>query len=386
MRVLLAILALGAAGFAVSCGGDSDSGQPPEAATTEQAASTPSPQPPETVAPTTAPSTEPQVTTIAEGLKVPWEIAFLPDGRALVTERAGRVRLLTQELTLEPEPVAEIDVFTEENGEEGLLGIAIDPEFESNGFVYLFRSTPDGSGNEVARYRFADDRLVEEAVVLEGIVAYIFHDGGRIHFGPDGALYVSTGDATLGDPARDPSSLNGKMLRLTDFRGEGGTPEIVSLGHRNVQGFGWQPGTDLLVATEFGPDANDEVNIIREGADYGWPDAQGDDSDNGSVPALVDFEDNIVAPSGATFVSQPGSAWSGNFLFACLRGQQLRRLVFDGEEVIENEALFEGEFGRLRTVVEGPDGALYVLTNNTDGRGEPREGDDRILRIVPPAA
>jgi glucose/arabinose dehydrogenase len=249
-----------------------------------------------------------------------------------------------------------------------------------------FDRPPTGAPTKVARYRFEDDRLVEEAVVLEGIVDYIFHDGGRIQFGPDGALYVSTGDATLGDPARYPGSLNGKMLRLTDFRGETGTPEIVSLGHRNVQGFDWQPGTDLLVATAFGPDANDEVNIIREGADYGWPDTQGDDSDNGSVPALVDFDDNIVAPSGATFVSRPGSAWSGNFLFACLRGQQLRRLVFDGEQVIENEALFEGEFGRLRTVVEGPDGALYVLTNNTDGRGEPREGDDRILRIVPPSA
>lgn len=153
-----------------------------------------------------------------------------------------------------------------------------------------------------------------------------------------------------------------------------------------MQGFDWQPGTDLLVASEFGPDANDEVNIIREGSDYGWPDAQGDDTDNGSVPAVVDFEDNIVAPSGATFVSQPGSAWTGNFLIACLRGQQLRRIVFDGENVVENEPLFEGEFGRLRTVVEGPDGALYVLTNNTDGRGEPREGDDRILRIVPPSA
>jgi len=324
---------------------------------------------------------EPRVKTVAVGLQAPWEIAFLPDGSALVTERAGRVRLLTPELKLRAEPVAEVDV--EAIGEGGLLGLAVDPRFERNRFVYLYRTT--GSGNEVVRHRFEGGRFVEEAIVLDGLVAGPIHDGGRIHFGPDGLLYVSTGEA--GNPAlsQDRGSLNGKMLRLRDFRENGGRPQIVSLGHRNVQGFDWQPGTRRLFATEFGPDSNDEVNLIRLGANYGWPEAQGDDGAPRFEPALVDYEE-VIAPSGATFVSKPGSEWTGAFLLAALRGEQLRLVSLEGKKVSGDRPLFQGRFGRLRTVVEGPDGAIYALTNNTDGRGSPREGDDRILRIVPPSS
>ena len=350
---------------------------------------------PERAAPPTAPRTEtaparradrpvrarggPRVTTVASGLEAPWEIAFLPDGRALVTERPGRVRLLSRAMELQEEPVAEVDVSAV--GESGLLGLAVDPRFERNRFVYLYRTTE--SGNEVLRYRLEGGRLREDARVLEGLAAAPIHDGGRIHFGPDGLLYVATGEA--GDPslAQDPGSLNGKLLRLRDFRG-GGRPEIVSSGHRNVQGFDWQPGTGTLFATEFGPDSNDEINVIRHGGNYGWPEAQGDDGAPRFVPALVDYE-QVIAPSGATFVSLPGSEWTGGFLLAALRGEQLRLVSLDGARVSGDEPLFEGRFGRLRTVVEGPDGAIYALTNNTDGRGSPREGDDHVLRIVPPA-
>ena len=198
-------------------------------------------------------------------------------------------------------------------------------------------------------------------------------------------LYVSTGEAGSPELAQDRDSLNGKLLRLRDFRGDGGRPEVISLGHRNVQGFDWQPRTGRLFATEFGPDSNDEVNVIRRGGNYGWPKAQGDEGAPRFVPALVDYEE-VIAPSGATFVSKPGSEWSGGFLLAALRGEQLRLLTLDGAKVRSDEPVFEGRYGRLRTVVEGPDGAVYALTNNTDGRGSPREGDDRILRILPPAS
>jgi glucose/arabinose dehydrogenase len=324
-----------------------------------------------------------RVQTIATGLEAPWEIAFLPDGRALITERPGRVRLLGADRRLRPEPLAEVDV--EALGEAGLLGLAVDPDFAGNGFVYLYRTTPDG--NEVARYRLEGERLEEQAVIAQGIQASAVHDGGRIHFGPDGRLYFTAGDAADDDLAQDPESLNGKMLVMDAeaARGQGGRPEVFSLGHRNPQGFDWRPGTDELVASEHGAEGNDEINLLSEGENYGWPEVVGRDHGDFQAPAVV-YEDSI-APSGATFVSRPRSAWSGDLLVAALAGEQIRRLSFGADgAVTRDEGLFEDDFGRLRTVVEGPDGALYALTSNLDGRGAPREGDDRVLRIVPPGA
>jgi glucose/arabinose dehydrogenase len=323
-------------------------------------------------------SVAPRAETIATGLDVPWEIAFLPDGRALISERPGRVLSFdgaTREL-------AEIPV--EAVGEGGLLGLAIDPEFERNGFVYLYRTTE--RGNEVARYRLAQGRLTEQATLVSGIAAAAIHDGGRLRFGPDDRLYVSTGDAAQPELAQDPTSLNGKLLRLTpeQYRGEGGRPEMVSLGHRNVQGFDWQPGSERLYASEHGASGNDEVNLVRGRANYGWPRVEGEDHGDFAAPLAVYTPS--IAPSGATFVRGERSAWHGDFLVACLVGEQLRRLRFDGDRVTLDETLYDEDFGRLRSIVEGPDGALYLLTNNTDGRGSPRAGDDRLVRIVPPRA
>jgi glucose/arabinose dehydrogenase len=312
--------------------------------------------------------------TVVTGLEVPWDMAFLPDGRALVTERPGRVRLLSRDLELRGEPVADVEVAA--IGEGGLLGIAIDPDFADNSFVYLYRTT--GEGNEVVRFRFDGEQLVEEEVVVEGIQAGAIHDGGRIRFGPDGALYVTTGDAGQDQLAQDPGSLNGKILRV-----DGGRTRVYSLGHRNPQGLDWQPGSGRLVAAEHGSTGDDEVNLIEPGRNYGWPDVTGVEHGDFTAPMAV-YEDSI-APSGATFVSLAGSAWTGDFLIGALVGEQIRRLSFDGARVIRDEALFEGELGRVRVLVEGPDGALYALTSNRDGRGAPREGDDRIVRIVPPA-
>ncbi len=378
MLTLLATLAT--AGLVAGCGGDDESAESERAAPPPAPAQTnPRPAPADAADEPLRADGEAELQTVATGLEAPWEIAFLPDRRALITERPGRVRLLERDGTLAPDPVAEVEVSAV--GESGLLGLAVDPKFAENGLVYLYRTTD--SGNEVARYVLEGAALTEEATILDGIEAGAIHDGGRIHFGPDGLLYVSTGEAGNTSLAQDPNSLNGKFLRLRGFRGDGGQPEVVSLGHRNVQGFDWD-AQGRMYATEFGPDSDDEVNLIRKGLNYGWPEAQGGDAGDGFEPAVVNYED-VIAPSGATFVSMPDSAWSGDFLFANLVGEQLRRVELDGADVGDDEALFEGELGRLRTVVEGPDGALYALTSNTDGRGSPREGDDRVVRIIPPA-
>lgn len=318
-------------------------------------------EPPESV------PTEPVVSTVARGLDTPWEIAFLPDGRALISERPGRVRLLDGDV------LAEIEV--EATGEGGLLGMAVDPDFAETRFVYLYRTV--AAGNEVVRYRLEGSRLEEDEVLVDGIRAAPIHDGGRLRFGPDGALYATTGDASQPELAQDPESLNGKVLRIAD-----GDVEVFSLGHRNPQGLDFEPGSGRLFSTEHGPEGDDEINLLEAGRNYGWPGAEGREHAGFTAPLVVYGES--IAPSGATFVRREDSAWSGDFLVASLAGEQLRRLRFDGSEAVVDEPLFERQFGRLRTVVEGPDGALYMLTSNTDGRGTPRPGDDRVLRVEPP--
>ena len=291
---------------------------------------------------------QPSAKTVVTGLEAPWELAFLPDGRALVTERPGRVRLLSKELKLRAEPAAEVDVAA--TGESGLLGLAVDPDFERNSFVYLYRTTD--SGNEVLRYRFEDGRLEEDARVLDGLQAGAIHDGGRLRFGPDGLLYVTTGEAGNQPLAQDPDSLNGKVLRLRGFRGGGAKAEIVSSGHRNVQGLDWEPGTGRLVITEFGPDSDDEVNVIRKGANYGWPEAQGDEGGPEFEEPAVNYED-VIAPSGGTFVREEGSAWTGSLVFAALRGEQLRRVKLDGDKTHGERGAVRG---RLRAPADGDRG------------------------------
>jgi glucose/arabinose dehydrogenase len=309
------------------------------------------------------------VEVVAEGLEVPWEIAWLPDGRALITERPGRIRFLDGGV------VAEVEVSAQ--GEGGLMGLALDPEFETQPFAYLYFTTAEGL--QLERWRFEDDRLTREAGLIDGVIeAGPIHDSGRIAFGPDRALYVATGEAGNGELAQDPGSLNGKYLRLTEYRGGPVRPEILSSGHRNPQGFDWQPDTGRLISTEHGPSGMDgpqgfdEVNEIREGANYGWPEVFG--TDHGEFTAPLKVYEEAIAPSGATF-------WNGEFVFATLRGEALRRLDLDSGE---DEVLLEGEYGRLRTVRVGPDGALYVLTSNRDGRGSPEDSDDRVLRLTLP--
>ncbi len=332
-----------------------------------------------------------RVTVYARGLEVPWQLAFAPDGRAFVTERPGRIRVIRGG-RLDPTPVAQLPVA--HVGEGGLLGLALHPAFPRQPYVYVYYTyEADGLRNRVERLREQGGRLVRDRVILDGIPGARIHDGGRIAFGPDGMLYIGTGDAARRELAQDRSSLAGKILRITP---EGEVPQdnpfprspVYSLGHRNVQGLAWHPRTRQLYATEHGPSgergyAHDEVNLIRPGGNYGWPEFLcGEPHRPGFLDAVACSGEETWAPSGATFVSR--GPWRERLLVANLRGAHLRAFVLDadGARVVRQERVLVG-FGRLRDVVEGPDGALYVLTSNRDGRGTPAPEDDRILRILP---
>ncbi|WP_205698573.1 PQQ-dependent sugar dehydrogenase [Conexibacter sp. SYSU D00693] len=338
-------------------------------------------------APVRSRGSEPRVEVLTRGLTVPWDIAFLPDGRALVTERPGRIRLLSAR-GRQIRVAGRVAVSAQ--GEGGLLGIAVDPDFaRGKRFVYVYATT--ASGMQVQRLRLQGSTLRRSGVVLGGIRAGSIHDSGRLAFGPDKRLYVLTGDAGQGELAQRDGSLNGRVLRLSpaQFRSRTSRPTVVSKGHRNPQGLDWQPGSGRLFTTEHGPSgfdgpsSDDEVNVIRRGANYGWPRVRGADHGRFAAPAWV--WSATVAPSGANFVSRGGSAWTGDLLVATLRGQRLIRLDVDGNEVTAEHPLLAGTYGRLRAVVEAPDGTFWITTSNRDGRGSPAGDDDRILRLVPPA-
>jgi quinoprotein glucose dehydrogenase len=330
------------------------------------------------------------VRTVAKGLVIPWDIAFLPGGGAFVTERPGRVRLLDRRGRLQRTPVARIPVATQ--GEGGLLGVVVDPNFAANHLVYLYLTS--ATGMRLERWRWTGSRLVPEATLVDGIAAGEVHDSGRIAFGPDGRLYVATGDAGRGALAQDPASLNGKFLALTPEQYHGShavTPAVVASGLRNPQGFDWQPGTGALVSNDHGPsgfdgpEGYDEVDLIVPGGNYGWPNAIGTDTGGGRYRPPLRVYRLPLAPSGATFVHHAGSAWTGDYVLAALRGSQLIRLVLRDGRVAAEYPLLRNRYGRLRTVREAPNGDLCVLTSNRDGRGTPRRGDDRVLCVTPPA-
>ena len=330
----------------------------------------------------------PPVSVITTGLQVPWDIAFLPDGRALVTERTGKVRVVGANGALSPTPAATLNV--SQNGEGGLLGIALDPAFTAGQpFVYLTATI--GSEMQVQRWRWTGASMTLDGIVIRGITMGTIHSSGRVRFGPDGAMYVGAGDAGDGDNSQDMSVLNGKILRVAPggFRGGTVTPQIHARGVRNPQGFAWQPGSGRFYSTEHGPSGfdgpsgDDELDLIVPNGNYGWPYERGVDQSPYLSPAHV--WSTTIAPSGLSFVTLPGSTWTGKAIVAGLKGQVLRLLTFDGAAVVKDEPMLLNAYGRLRAVTEAPDGAIWITTSNRDGRGTPVATDDRILRIVPPA-
>ena len=330
------------------------------------------------------------VETVADKLTIPWSIDWLPDGSIIFTERNGNLRIIQDNIL--QEPLLSLGVGGVEGG---LLGVTVDPNFESNGYIYLYYTYNEflSTINKVVRYQLNDGEITEDKVLIDGIPGGPFHDGGRIQFGPDGKLYITTGEAGNPDLSQDINSLGGKILRINS---DGTIPEdnpweespIYSIGHRNPQGIDWDDHGNL-VATEHGPSgwrgsAHDEINLIIAGKNYGWPDIIGNETKEGLEIPILHTGDDTWAPSGSEFYDGDKiPEWNGKYFVATLRGSHLHMIEFENNEVVSHEKLFQDDFGRLRDVATGPEGFLYILTSNQDGRGNPNPNDDKILRIMP---
>lgn len=337
-------------------------------------------------------SVEWRVETVAAGLDTPWSLAFAPDGRLFISERPGRIRVV-ENGRLREEPMLTLPARETARGEGGLMGLALDAAtFANEPYLYVAYTGEAGNStrNRIVRLRVEGDTAREDRALLDDLPAGVNHNGGRVKFGPDGKLYATLGEQYVTQRAQDRAALAGKIVRLNadgtvpDDNPFPGSP-VFSWGHRNPQGLAWQPGTGRLYSTEHGQSLNDEVNLIESGANYGWPMAEGQTHPEPYRSPLVAYREG-TAPGGMTFYDADAlPQWRGNLFFAALRGTSLHRIALDANDprrIVADEQLLTG-YGRLRDVVQGPDGALYVATSNRDGRGNPAADDDRVLRIGP---
>jgi glucose/arabinose dehydrogenase len=319
---------------------------------------------------------------------VPWDLAFAPDGRMFVTERPGNI-LIFESATPNARRLASIPVENvRAQGESGLMGIALDAGFASNGLLYVCASRSDEGEwrNQVLRFRANGNQISFDGFVIRaGMRANVIHDGCTVRFGPDGKLWITMGEAAMPRLAQDPASLNGKALRVNPdgsipsdnpvLPGASGPTAVYSWGHRNAQGLAFQPETRRPFVIEHGSIEEDEINVLEAGANYGWPAVEGPGGDPRFRDPVWSSGPSTIAQSGGTFVAgQNWGSWSGSLFSATLKEADLRRFVVEGTRVTAAEVLLDGKYGRLRTPVLGPDGALYVTTSNGSG--------DRIIRLA----
>ncbi len=337
-----------------------------------------------------------KIESVASGLDTPWDIVFTSPERMLVSERPGQIRVIENGV-LRDDPLY---VFNEvlENGEDGLMSIAIDPEYVTNHFVYAavaYAEIGESLTLKVVRFTDTGNILMDPFIVIDQIPAAKFHAGCRITFGPDGKLYITTGDATNKELAQDLTSLAGKTLRINK---DGTIPAdnpfpgsaVWSYGHRNSQGLAWNLETGMLYESEHGPSVfdgpagGDEINVIEKGANYGWPLVSHEKNREGMIAPLVTFTPAEAPGSLMIYSGKVFPEWKGNLFFGALKGEGLMRVRLDANDpkkVAAYSKLREVSLGRIRAVIEGPDGNIYFTTSNRDGRGKPAPLDDRIFRI-----
>lgn len=318
------------------------------------------------------------VESVVTGLDTVWALQWGPGGNLYITERPGKVSKWNGDelVGLSQPPVVE-------QGESGLMGMVLDPNFSSNSNLYLCYTRRDGGlENVVEKYSMERENLVEGEILLDDMRASFIHDGCRLEFGPEEKLLVTMGDSARASLAQDKRSLNGKVLRINQ---DGSIPEdnpfsgspVFTLGHRNPQGLDVRPGTDEIYISEHGPDTDDEINRLIAGKNYGWPEVKGKKEERGFEAALWAWTPTI-APAGIEFLD-PNTLY-----LATLKQSKLHRLNLNNEGVITRDTVVLEGYGRLRAITSGPDGkCIFIGTSNRDGRGTPGDGDDRILKFCP---